>query len=319
MSEQDLKFLVKPRMSLSRRFWIGAGLIAAGLAVQLALSWIAGAAFLLAAGIFLFAPGGSNKPPEPAGEGKWEEVTEVEYARVLDLSRCSRSWGVSFLDLNSGRGILTLLALGAGTVVFGLFLSGFGEASGPFPWGAAASNLTLSFLFDVALLALPLWLAGNDTRYSADELVLKIQALDNVARRLQDYPAEGWRLRRLLECRPCGKSAIPADARLHLVPQSGSKDFLGIQVQVSLNNVQGTKYPYLYCVVLAKEGFGLFQAEPPPAKKEVFEQENSEGVDVVVVRQETTKTSGYHTKAADQVRVFEMALAYAQNALGASV
>jgi hypothetical protein len=33
------------------------------------------------------------------------------------------------------------------------------------------------------------------------------------------------------------------------------------------------------------------------------------------VRQHTTKTSGYHTKANDQIRVFEAALATAQNAL----
>ena len=33
--------------------------------------------------------------------------------------------------------------------------------------------------------------------------------------------------------------------------------FLGVQVQVALNNVQGTDYPYLYAVVLGKGEFVL--------------------------------------------------------------
>jgi len=319
MSDTGPNYLIRPAMPMGRRFAIGAALFAAGFLLQFLLSWIAGAGFLVAAGILFFAKGDSNKPAASGAEGKWEEVTEVEYTRVVDLAGSSKAWGVSFLDLNSGRGVLTLAALGFGTLLTGLLIGEVGGSPmGAFPWGRAGSNLLLAFLFDMALLVLPLWLSGNETRFWPDDLVIKIRALDAIVRRMQEYPVDGWRLRRLLECRPCGKGAIPGDARLHLVPEGGPEDFLGIQIQVSINNVQGTKYPYLYAVVLAKQGFGLFQAEPPVSKKDVFEHERSDEVDVVVVRQFTSKTSGYHTKAADQVRVFEMALALGQNALNVS-
>ena len=171
------------------------------------------------------------------------------------------------------------------------------------------------FLLDVVLLCLPLWFFGLKRRYVPADLLLKIEALENVRHRLAVYPVPDWRLKILLEFTPAGKGKMPTDARLTLQPLDGPEDFIGLQVQVSLNRVQGTGYPYLYAVVLARESFGLFEAEFPASPKEVLERETSDDVDVVVVRQRTTKNSGYHTKRNDQVRVFEVALALAESAL----
>ncbi|MBM3334738.1 hypothetical protein FJY63_08760 [Candidatus Sumerlaeota bacterium] len=89
------------------------------------------------------------------------------------------------------------------------------------------------------------------------------------------------------------------------------KDFMGIQVRVSLNDVQGTKYPYLYCVILAKPGFGLSQWKTQPkmgAGQVTTEYQESGEVELIVVRQTTTRRSGYHTNKAAQARVFEAAV-----------
>ena len=59
------------------------------------------------------------------------------------------------------------------------------------------------------------------------------------------------------------RGKYPVDARLMLRPaREDATGFLGVQVQVALNNVQGTDYPYLYAVVLGKDAFRLPKAEP---------------------------------------------------------
>ena len=88
--------------------------------------------------------------------------------------------------------------------------------------------------------------------------------------------------------------------------QSGSLGVLGgglgdlssVQVQVALNNVQGTDYPYLYCVVLGKQGFRL----PPRGRRHrghldlVYERGDGEGVSFLVIRQHADKAGGWHTE-----------------------
>ena len=95
---------------------------------------------------------------------------------------------------------------------------------------------------------------------------------------------------------------VPEDARLMLKFLNAPANFLGVQVQLSINNVQGTDYPYLYCVVLAKKEEKLFAKKAKMIESTITSVDNvtsetqvSEDVDVLVIRQFTTKTSGYHT------------------------
>ena len=90
-----------------------------------------------------------------------------------------------------------------------------------------------------------------------------------------------------------------------------------------LNRVQGTPYPYFYCVVIAKKDPAFFMAvdKTLPVLPEfkfgtpdsgisaffnaiglgttpdlVFETKEEEDVNILVIRQATSKTSGYHTQ-----------------------
>jgi hypothetical protein len=74
--------------------------------------------------------------------------------------------------------------------------------------------------------------------------------------------------------------------------------FMGVQLQVTLNSVQGTDYPYLYAVILGKEGFKL----PDVPKRRIAHGvdlvgEIGKGKDVryVVVRQHADRKGGWHT------------------------
>ena len=114
---------------------------------------------------------------------------------------------------------------------------------------------------------------------------------------------------------------MPINARVFIRFPDGPSDFLGVQFQVALNNVQGTNYPYLYAVIVAKKEFELLeqylvtvrtriQRKADEQKKSgllamfqyeekgklTIESSRESDVEVIVIRQHTTKQSGYHSK-----------------------
>jgi len=78
--------------------------------------------------------------------------------------------------------------------------------------------------------------------------------------------------------------------------------------------VQGRSYPYFYAVLVARRGFGLDRAKdgyrPPPTV--TTEHNLQDKVEVLVIRQTTTKTSGYHTELEDAVRILHDAVDVAE-------
>lgn len=111
-----------------------------------------------------------------------------------------------------------------------------------------------------------------------------------------------------------GDKPIPVDVRLTVSVPDAPPEFLGLQIQVVLNHVQGTPYPYLYAVVVAKENEGLLpvfgRIQPP--KGVIHERKTQEDVDVAIIRQHTTRTSGYHTKPAKSAKIIANAVEVAQ-------
>jgi hypothetical protein len=87
-------------------------------------------------------------------------------------------------------------------------------------------------------------------------------------------------------------------------------------MQISINSVQGRDFPYFYCVLVAKEEFGALRVGPPPKGIEV-EPGHDAGVQVVVMRQATTKNAGYHTDPEAARRILAFALGEARRVLGA--
>ena len=121
---------------------------------------------------------------------------------------------------------------------------------------------------------------------------------------------------------------MPSDAKLIMQVPSLGESFYGVQTQVVLNNVQGADFPYLYCVLVAKADFGMrdklasvqadadklsnaqrkalaFFAWKPPGI--LAEWKRDGGMDILVIRQKTTKETGYHTDHAAEARIFDFA------------
>jgi hypothetical protein len=83
---------------------------------------------------------------------------------------------------------------------------------------------------------------------------------------------------------------------------------------VVLNEVQGSSFPYFYVVLVARRDSGLrslYDDFSAPAEI-ISEFKYQDDVEVLVVRQKTTKTSGYHTKTPAALRIFTEGLNLAE-------
>jgi hypothetical protein len=103
--------------------------------------------------------------------------------------------------------------------------------------------------------------------------------------------------------------SFPNDARLMVKFRGAPDDFIGLQGQISTNSVKGRLYPYFYIVLIARHGFDMLNKFGKRSfDKLVIERKKTSEVDVIVIRQHTTKTSGYHTNDTVQDYILQTGL-----------
>jgi hypothetical protein len=234
------------------------------------------------------APGGAT----PAHEDVWAPVEEDWLERVQELEDRGARWDVTPWDVTNGKGCLTLLGF-----VFLLF--GIGLALTWLPGG----EWMLRFFAGAAVLVVPLWFNGVRTTWNPSELRKKGQALEVAREAARKLAAGDFELVPTLAIREGRRGKYPVDARLMLRPaREDETGFLGVQVQVAMNNVRGTDYPYLYAVVLGKEPFQLPKVSGRQKLNRVdtvFEKGEGQGVRYIVVRQHADTKGGWHTQEDD--------------------
>jgi hypothetical protein len=291
-----LRFLV-PLGGLGSRFAVSGALFAVGLA-----AWCLGTGATAAAGLALLvvghlplwvrtqttAPGGAT----PQHEDVWAPVEDDWLERVEALERQGERWDTTPWDISNALGFLSLLGVLLLVTVIALTA---GTAFGP----DALFRLAVA----AALLFVPLWVNGMRTTWNPSELRKKGQALAVARATLSEVGGKDFDLVPLLALREGRRGHYPVDARLMARPaHEDASGFLGVQVQVSMNNVQGTDYPYLYAVILGKDALH-FPAGPSRAHERgvslVFEDGKSASVRYRVVRQHADRSGGWHTQPDD--------------------
>jgi len=112
------------------------------------------------------------------------------------------------------------------------------------------------------------------------------------------------------------ETQLPTDLKFKIDIHGHHPDFLGLYGQVVINVVQGASYPYFYVVLVSKRDFDLRQAyrsyNPPRGIYKEFKIQDE--VQVMVIRQLTTKNSGYHTKLPAALRILGEGLVVAEKA-----
>jgi len=307
--EPALQFSLLKGLSYRRRLLIVALLAAAGLSLQVVFfSFWAGLPLLLAAVLCSWVVGFDNKLDKRRfhHDVAWETAPFDRVATIVRLDRAGRRWDFSLLDIsNATGGVVFLVGLLGAIALAGL---AFGKAGKP-----AAMIVGGDFV----LLILVQWFSGMRSRFRQPDLVVKAEHALAVMRTLREEVEREGELS--VQLRMGGKSEerAPNDMKLSIRYPEAPAHFLGVQAQIVLNRVQGTPYPYFYAVVVTRQGHGLFAAarrvELP--RGVILETKSEKDVDVAIIRQHTTKTSGYHTKPDVSGRILRTALEIARRAV----
>lgn len=307
----EIQFYVAKSLPYGVRLVLSFGLMLCGLMLQMFASgkngrivMAAGAACLFAGVLLLLAKGYRNIVRAVSGSAEWRPARDTEISRILSLHAEQRKWDQDFFDITCGRGIFGLIVTAA---VVGV---AFRLAAG------ISDRFAGLILIDAAVLLIPFWLTGVRFILKNDKLIVKIRALLNVKKAYEQAGGPGfdqflWQLQ--VAKTTDGTGEVPRDVKAVLQPAGAPPAFLGLQMQVCINSVQGNDYPYFYCVLVAKPELGLLErslASPP--RKITVERDRQGEVDVVVIRQATTKNSGYHTKDKAAANVFFYALELAR-------
>jgi len=291
-----------PSLAYPARLYAAFVLIAAGLTVQFATRSFLWGALLVAAGTLLTLVSGYDNRVDFgkfAPDAAWVPIERERLAELRRLDRRIRAWDRSSLDVTNPLG----------AVVFAFVALGLAAAA------ALSAGPARILILDAALLLLPHWVTGVRSVLRLPGLLVKIELIQGLLAEL-DREARPHRVR-LLALLGGSETRIPSDVKFRVDPENKPDGFLGLHCQVVLNEVQGRSYPYFYVCLVARRGYGLGEVygryRVPGGLTKEFDRK--EEVEVLIIRQTTTKTSGYHTNLPAAVSVFREGLTLAEEAV----
>ena len=333
----EIQFVAAKSLPYRARLATAFCLIAAGLAIQVLLTptgrgveralrtispdvlpqlWPfgAGLALVLAGIVMLLTRGYRNKPASGHALCDWRPATRAEAIRIVAINEEQKAWDSDAIDLTCGRGTLTFLGVVAlVAVAIAILVSS----------GAVGSGLLAVMLGANALvMLLPFWITGvrsilkNDQLLTTAQMLLALEDVFNMSDK-----AYGTEFQYQMRTAKAGNAPgeVPRELKALVQFSEGPPEFLGVQMQISINSVKGSDYPYFYCVLVARPEFGGLTRDrfSAPPRKIVVEPKREGDVDIAVIRQQTSKTSGYHTNQKAANRIFIYALEQARRLLAA--
>jgi hypothetical protein len=278
-------FLLFPSLGYERRLFVSFALVATGFVVQVAtLAIFPGLVLLIAGNALLLVRGYDNRIDwggfDP--DARWERVDIEKLDDLRALDKKIKKWDLSALDISNPLGLVAFLLVAGGLGVL---------------FAVSRGNLRIVAL-DALVLLVPHWLTGIRSILRTPQLLVRIdtikQVLNRSGTRLKDHRVIPLMLLKGDEAK------LPEDVKFKIDIAGAHPDFLGLYGQVVINDVQGKSYPYFYVVLVARKGYGLHDAFRGfrPSEDLTKEFKVEEEVEVMVIRQHTTETSGYHTKPA---------------------
>lgn len=303
----DVDFYLLKNLSYSKRIKLYFFLLFAGFSLQiLLLSPWPGLPFLLFATILILVRGYDSRRDIKAfyTSKEWTEVDIDKIVQVITLDDKIKKWDKDILDISNAAGVGTFVL-----ITIGLFGS---SVVLPFIIGF---NVTSILVADAVILLLPMWFNGMRLTSSQETLRIKSDIVIKIEKFFQNIKKEGQIFKpNLMLSKNKSGSSFPTDTRFTISFKDMPKDFYGIQAQINVNLIEGSNYPYFYCVIPAKLGFGLESHinKIPKANNIIIEFQKDDKAEVLVIRQFTTKTSGYHTKIIDCQNILQLSLTAAE-------
>jgi hypothetical protein len=284
--------------------------------------WIG--AVLMIIGVSLGLVRGYNNrfdTPVYVADLKWLPTTMDKLDEIAKLEKRIVKWDRAALDITNGIGITAFIGLG---VLFGFLFFVFLSRESYLEYTYKLYYPLACWLFiDVNILFLPFWITGIRKILRQPDLVVKATNIQKLADYFDLIKQEGESLVPEFNISEKKASAVPQDARITVQFKNKKEGFYNLMGQVCINNVQGTSYPYFYCVIVAKEGYGLMKTEKyfdplaaaAKGSKIIKETKIEKGVEIIIIRQYTTARSGYHTNPATAQDILNISLEMARKAL----
>lgn len=307
--KQDIvRFHLFKNLSYTSRMMLYMASIAAGFILQVFTMTVwPGALFLVCATLLTLVRGYDSRVRLKAfnTDSNWTQVEMNKIYQIEEIDEKITKWDKDILDISNGRGFL----------VFVLVFFGFIFASTLVDIHPSYRSIGSIFMTDALILIVPLWFNGIRRIVKQGNLRIKVGILRQLDAFFQSIKKDGEHFipSMMLAKDKTGKS-VPTDCRFTVTFDDMPAGFYGIQAQINLNMVQGASYPYFYCVIAAKPGFGLAQfAQKIIIPKGITVEFDADGnAEVIVIRQTTTKTSGYHTKINACKSILDRAVAAAR-------
>ncbi len=284
--------------------------LAAGLVIQIVtMRVLPGLPFVLAAVLLGLVKGYDSRVrlKNFRNDQTWTEVSIEKVRQIEAVRRNMADWDRDSFDITNVRGSLVFL----GFVVLGLFIS--------FVLGAATRDARVSaiILVDFIVLVVPYYFTGVRWALKQGNLAVKVKLVLALQGYFEQHRIESESfVPMILLARDKDGGTVPVDLKFKILYKGLPPDrFYGLQGTVNINLVQGTSYPYFYCVLVAKLGFGLgkYKGNVEESKEVMCEYQQQADAEVLVVRHPTTKTSGYSTDDKASMKILSSAMAAARS------
>lgn len=307
--EADIQFYLLKNISYRSRLIVSLSLVLLGLVLEVALFgdlfWIG--LIPVAAGVLLMlVKGYKNNPDLSLRRNPWRPSRREEVGRILEINKKQKSWDSDAVDITNPKGAVMLGLITAGVLMAAFMLYSF----------TYSEDLVKIILLNSAVILLPFWITGVRSILTNHRLTIKVRIFLGLEDTFERMKEEGEEFQFQLATAQArgGAGEVPDDLKGIILFHKGCPDFLGVQMQISINQVQGKDYPYFYCVLVAHEGFGEItkgNLDTPP-RKVIIETKKEKDVYIAVIRQHTTKQTGYYTKPAAVNTIFTYAVRQAR-------
>ncbi len=311
--EQDsVEFYVLKNLSYSNRMVLYWSLLAVGFLFQIIfMKLFPGAVFLICASVLNLTRGYDNlvKFTQLDKDNNWTQVDMAQINRVIDIEKKTKEWNKDIFDVSSVIGVITLIL----TIIVVMFATIFLAIITSF------SSVVWIFLIDVIILMFPILFSGKKQILKQQDLNTRVDIIRDMEGFFRSIKKDGESFRpALMLSRDKNGKSVPRNSRFTISFDDMPEGFYGIQAQININSVEGTRHPYFYCVIAAKTGFGLenYVEKIPVEKNIVISCEKDNDAEVIVIRQHTTKTSGYFTGIGVCKKILETAVVTSRIILG---
>lgn len=299
-----VRFYLAKNLPYNPRLYLMLILLVVGFGLQILFMNAAYGAFFLLAGVVLVLVKGYDSRARIKGfslDPNWKTVSIDKIQEIEQLRKRSRKWDYDVLDISNPLGIFSLILIGGLALLASFFL------------GILANDLRVTIILatDIAIFMIPLWFSGMRFILKQPNLAIRVNIILDLYEVFETIKLEGEEFRpALMLTKGDEGESVPIDARFSIAFPNSPEGFYGLQTQINLNVVQGASYSYFYCALAAKPGFGLSQYKEKIKHygKIICEYQEGRQADVLVIRQYTTKKSGYHTKDLERTQILMVAL-----------